>query len=812
MKMKSVSPWLLLLLAAIGLFACSGGSSSTTAGGSGGSTTALVVAEKVSVVDAQSSGQSPELLRADTVKPLKIGAFKVKSVDQLPAGSDYNQDVTHVYVEERSTENLNVVNEILCMMGQTKYDAMLNTGAYHAQVDTNQCRSNKSDASQAGQESQNQSSGSSMPKYAMWTVESSRADNNSPQMVKAWVHEDAQGNEPAKVIFASAVITEGRSASNPYGIFTMHFRGAPASNLSQTMFRGTLKAERDLATGKVLLKFVESGTHGPYTQSSEVTLDRSTDGATGAGSLHSSMTQDVGGNPVTMEKGFNFAYNPSKFLRKDTSNATEVCLSRTLFHESAWRYSLYNSTDGSRVTRNSGFPIQKDNAYGWVGYWGLWLPEGVTVNNGDTVNKHDYTNNTDTPYTVVKSGGKLKKHTKKSIILGDIKNIPLIWGECTGQGVCVNYQVLWTGTVFNKIAQQDQNNPTWASISPAVALDMSQLNWGELNFWSQSLGGQIRVKLNTDPNSTDPHCTLVSGKYDCSAVGIVANSTPVVFYEEDIMYPTDTVPATLACYDNCPQATAAGVDTSNPFFPFDPTTAKNYTFDTTAMVLKYQGNAVIQNAAIANYTWGIMSGPLFDPTSANLALLACDWDSNQTCGWKAWSELPVFYSWETGLNDWNKFTALQDAGGNVVKFDPPLQVEYIHAQTDSSAPDYQYNGSKFYLEYNGFGNLHGIPGKCVSMDTGLAVDCKDAGPGSPIRWVAAFTIANGAEATNASNTYYIKALEKSQMMRQDPAGCADLSSSLISYSLPTLDEWRDPNIGDEPVVTSPPAVIGGVVQ
>ncbi len=206
-----------------------------------------------------------------------------------------------------------------------------------------------------------------------------------------------------------------------------------------------------------------------------------------------------------------------------------------------------------------------------------------------------------------------------------------------------------------------------------------------------------------------------------------------------------------------------------------------------------------------------MTGAMFEPTTANLDLLKCDWDPSQTCGWKAWSELPVFYTWETGLNDWNKFTVLQDAGGTVLKFDPPLQITYLHSQTDSSAPDYKYNGSKFFLEYAGFGNLQGIPGKCVNMDTGLETDCSSGGDNS-IQWVAAFTIPNGATASDGTNTYYIKALEKSQRMKQDPAGCSDLTASLVSYTLPTIADWVDPNIGEEPSVTTPPAVIGGIVQ
>jgi hypothetical protein len=98
------------------------------------------------------------------------------------------------------------------------------------------------------------------------------------------------------------------------------------------------------------------------------------------------------------------------------------------------------------------------------------------------------------------------------------------------------------------------------------------------------------------------------------------------------------------------------------------------------------------------------------------------------------------------------------------------------------------------------------------MDTGLEADCSSGGPNSSIQWVAAFTIPNGATATDDVNTYFIKALEKSQRMKQDPAGCADLTGSLGNYTLPTIADWVDPAIGDEPSVTAAPAVIGGIVQ
>jgi len=87
----------------------------------------------------------------------------------------------------------------------------------------------------------------------------------------------------------------------------------------------------------------------------------------------------------------------------------------------------------------------------------------------------------------------------------------------------------------------------------------------------------------------------------------------------------------------------------------------------------------------------------------------------------AWGELPEFYTWETGANDWNQFTALKDpATLEFEKFDPPLQVKYVHYWDPAGDPT---DTSLFYLEYSGFGNLWGIPGHCVDRDSGEEVPC-----------------------------------------------------------------------------------------
>ncbi len=133
----------------------------------------LIVTDKVSVVTPQTQSSvsgKPQLAGKQSIAPLLFGAV----LSDLTASSDYVNDKVSVYVNERSLESFRSVNEILCMIRQSRYDLMLNKGPYRAQVDKNLCSSNRDSASSAGQSSTDQSSGSTMPQYETWTVDSYR--------------------------------------------------------------------------------------------------------------------------------------------------------------------------------------------------------------------------------------------------------------------------------------------------------------------------------------------------------------------------------------------------------------------------------------------------------------------------------------------------------------------------------------------------------------------------------------------------------------------------------------------------------------
>jgi len=799
--MKRVIGFLAMFLAMIGLLSScggGGGSAGSAGGDAAGPASALTVAEKVSVVDAQSEGGSgaPARIRA-AVRALS-----------LPADSDYNTDRATVYVQEQSVQSFNTVNEILCMVAQTRYDAMLNLGPYKAQIDMNLCKG-KDSASAGAQQSANQSSGANMPNYAFWTVDVSRDDNSAPQIIKVWIHEPSEGDyDPDKLIYAKAVITEGTSATNPYGLFTINFDGYPVVNgvpSSQSMFNGILKTE--MSNGKVLLKFFQTSSFEGNSGSEAAALDRSADGTSGGGTIQSLQL-----SPSPRTKTFDIAYNSSNFHRVNAAAGKDFCLSRTTFDESAWRYGVYDS-NGARVLRNSGFPVRfsqsGQDVHGYIGYYGSWFPGDVTLSTGDSVYKQSYgPGGTEVRYEVLTAGGKLRKHSRSLLTLADITGIPLDYMEWTGTGNDNQYRVLWNGATFTKVAQMNKTNWTWENLSSTVDIDLATLKFSELNFFSQALSGNVQIKLQgCSHNDGGTPSNPSDDTFSCTA----DDSTPVVSYSDVAVDPSDTVPATLACFENCPDI--SNLDGSNPFLPFtgyqpvapSSATYTPYTFDNANMVLKSGSTAVVASTLDNAFQWGLMSGPLFDPSTANLDLLRCPWDNN-TCPWQAMSNLPVFYSWETGPNNWNHLVAVKDpAQSTFVKFDPPLVLQYSHTGNG-------YTNAKFSLQYDGFGNLNGIPGKCVNMDTGANADCSQGGPGSSIRWVPEFTIPDGSVLTEGSNTYYAKALEKEQRMKKELGACVSLPVTSYADQLPTASDWTDPALGTEPDVTGAPAVIGGVLQ
>ena len=787
----------------------------SAASGSG----AITLSSKVSMVEAKSTDSTART------------AFATVSTDNLSSTSDYKVDKTQTFVYEKSADALETVNNILCMIGQTRADLMVNTGNYKAQVDENKCSERSGDSK------------SNNPSYKMFVVNSSRADGE-PMVVKLWVPNDNG------LIYAKAKVWQPPSDDYPVGHFKLNFKGLQGETATGTQFmNGYMRTRRIGSTST--LQFWNPEKRGSTTYDYSVTANFNTDG-TGSGitTMPQRVCNESGCSFTGSQKTYNVSVGDGYFYKQKTitdsaGNATPdnaTCLDRNKYLKSAWRYGMYNkgtNTDnGSRVEINSGFPIKASNNsvdyYGYIGYHGLWMPTEAGVADNSTVYKLDFSGGSDQAgdnYTVRSWGGKLIKYTKNTITLGSIKNIPLNWYD---NSAGYEKRVFWNGTNFTVDAYRNSSTDwQWADMTTTTfTLTASNAEHG-FHFYSQALGGdgQIVLVYSTSTRGGGP-------------TQQPTDDSSVIFNTQEPVFPGDTVPTTLACYENClnPGTIATGSDSwgasssiylSNKWLGWDSSanawamgsgrhdnaSAPDpyiYTWDntTSGMVLQYDNGTktdVLLGSANSNLSWGARSGIMFDnSTAANFTALQCSWDNTKICPYKARGSLSTFYVWQTGPDAWDKLTVLVASDNSSVKFDPPMMVKYTHSGTKSNSGK-SYDNATFYLEYGGHGDLWGVPSFCVDSKTGGKTSCANDGS---TRWVPEFVIKKASLVTqvkDSSTQYLVKPLEVEQTMRKTSTAsvCTDAGLSLGGVSLPDSEPYSDPNIGERPPVEGPPAVIAG---
>jgi len=771
---------------------------------------AISLSAKVSVVEPKTSDST-----ARTANAIDATGFATTA--------DYNLDESSTFVFEQSADVLDTVNEILCMIGQSRPDLMLNEGNYNAQIDANKCGAADGDSQ------------SNAPDYQMWTVNGSRSEGE-PMIVKAWVPKGAD-----TTINALMKVYRKPSTEYPIGFFKMNFKFVNTDGTESR--KGYMRTKK--TDGGTQLVFYQPMKAGGTTFDYSVKVNFNSDGSgTGA----TSMPNWTGNNQAEGNKTFQVAYNSSYFYKQKTLNGTAsdaVCLDRNKYMKSAWNYGMYDS-NGARVDISSGFPISatvsNTKYHGYIGYHGLWMPSEASIGDNSTVYKMDFSNpeSEGTAYTVRKFGGKLMKYTKKTITLGSIKKIPLNWWDNSD---AAEKRVFWDGS--NLKADAKRVNGQWTDITEeTITLTATNASYG-FNFWSRALGGDGQIVL-----------TYPSQGFG-SAPDNLTDNTSVIFNIQDPVFPGDSVPSTLACYSNCPNPStiATGYDyygasssiyhgkhnnwlgwdqdnnrwsqngnISNSSYhgEFDNSSSPSpytYTFDNTTngMVLKYGGTDVMLSSENSNLPWGARSGVLFDNSTfdndtsarqADVASLLCSWDTTKICPWQARGGLSTFYVWETGHQSWNQLAVLVGSDNSSVKFDPPMIVKYTHSGTKSNSGK-SYDGSAFYLEYGGIGDLHGIPSFCVNRITGEKGNCDQNS-----RWVNEFVIPAASlaiQAKDGTTEYVIKPLEIEQTMKKasSAATCTGAGLSLGTVSLPDSSGWVDPDIGDKPTVTGPPSVVAG---
>lgn len=754
-----------LLIGSLTLLAASCGSSSDS---SGGAIVGLSMPDAMDLVGVDATTAGSSVAAGATVNPAVT----------FPASSDYNTDEVHAYMWDETTEPLDIINDILTSVGQTRADLFVNQGAYIALVEE------VGGGDDSGGSDTGQSSGGNATELEPWILNATRATATAPQIVRFWISQEEDfgpGGTVESTIYGRASIAEEPSASNPYGDFSMDFGFVDDSDDS-LLQRGSLRTTT-ASGGQLGFTFMMEDVAGFFGDDTRVAVLTNADQT--AGIAHMDVpNHDAAGGPGPSTTQFTLAYNEDYFLRSDGTN-TEL-LDRNSFVRNTWGYNLYYAADGNghtageRVDIEGGFPFIYDNSgtndYGWVDYWGIWTADPSALVDGTTVTRDDGTGTQN--YTVLRAPGKLVKVTKREVPLAELDGEAFeYWDWMTGDQFLVQYT--HGTTTFTKIAERNIENWEWEDLTPTEDLTINANEY--YGFWSQALGGSLDF-IGGDTAMIAREQTFVSGEdifnggtsltlygmSDCLRAGITTNQA-----ENGTIFLSDVA---------------------------DPNNAHEYTFLKSSRALQYGGEnvglAATADPSSGNYTWGMQSGPLSATDPVTLGI---------TDAWEMW-DLNEYYYYETGPNEWNQFATLITSGGDPVQFDSPISFMYTHATANDADDNATHDGKKIFLTYGGERNLWGIPGE--------AKDTNDDGTGD--RWYPLFSLKDGTVLGPTGTEFVVKAVDMELFMTvsADPIPTA-LQTALdgaSSLTLPTLTNWTDPTGVAKPTVTDEPAVVAGVVQ
>ena len=713
----------------------------------------------------------------------------------MPATAPYLTDPQSEYVQDQTAEGISSLNMVLCVIGSMDAGAMVNAGPYIALVDMNKCDSKQGSSGAAG-----------ATNYATATLDVTRTSNADPMIGKVWLSM-TEGEGGTTKVYAYLSATQSPTAAQPYGLFRMDYLGKKDG---VTAFNGYIDSQ---ATS------ISQFETGPNSNNTAMAL--------------SAGTTNSGSGTIASEGGtsYDFAYNANYFRRSDGTN--DQCFDRAKANAqiSVWQYGTYNANDGSRVDlAHPGFPIRAtysgSSYFGFANYWGINF-DGLDLNSiadarpitGLAVT--DQRPNNTTSYAVAKVGGKLTKWTQQATTLDSLNNIPLnmgadLTGLTTGNSAVTGFQnwvIQWSSANqnFTVIGTQQcsSNGCVQSGILPVAVINSSAFANTPISGYANSYGGNINIAPTGSAHTP---------------------ADTVYYYAQSTVIP-GSASLQLYCLNQCPtavslaafqtgdaQTTPYGNGTAQQWFSAPIANTVSYLFDVGGLEDTSAGTAVpivLESSSAypsgSQYAQnGINTGRLFDSP-----LLAANCPAGTPAQTVCEPANPAtYYNWVTGTQQWQQSLWLTNQN-TIVAFDAPQNIAYT-VPADSSYGSYA--GVPILLQFNGYGNLSGIPGNCVDPVNNAAVDCSTRNA----RYVPQFSIPDGATMTLAtpSTPLIVKALNAEIRLKNLGASASSACASmpLTPVTLPS-GGTHDPSdaadteyLGTMPAVTAAPAVIDGVVQ
>jgi hypothetical protein len=751
------------------------------------------------------------------------------------------------WLQERSTEGVDFASMVLCLIKATGADlgTQINKGPYLASVTKNGCEKNKTPSSSATD------GANTGIQYEFFVINSTSDGTNLD--VKLWVpyNKDVDTDSQKKEIRARFIFPLNRLGSD-IGFSEMYFKGLTtdeAGNVtsSKPMMYGFMKPET-VANGYKLI-YAERANWGSGEVENWLNLNRT---GTGTDVTLTGWTQNAiwsNSDGKDMPATFVVAANQNEILRQQTFKGVTtapICFNRNSSKFNTWNYNLYDASTGLLVGANSNYQIHYGDYRGNYGSNNFWLPDAalqeIYSKSGKTadITLEDGASTKNATVTVSNGGlWKVKKTESKISELADMTFTTWITNT--------ESRIYW-----DKTAQKFKNEadgslltlPTWDTI------------W--LN------GSGVSYVVRAPKTSVTDNNGWTSSQVNWAGL---TNDSKVVYRQETRVSETELLSIngkTLNCVANCPfWKTDAPNSTSTQIYnqsAWDVTKAvNNKTFN---------GNSNYEAGKAYQYTYNHVQRKLFNTDTAYAAsaieiggdlrtnwkstdnaknintgalvldqdhpLLTdvipnsrCSWDNsgNQryVCGWDYENSLTEYYYWRSGEYQWDKQWTVKIDGVPPTLSDP-INVKYTcPAGRTDCAP-----GSKLVLNYNGPGQLWGIPNRCVSADDyTVTVDCNDNTINK--QWLNKFNLTTSpvnadkttdkvVKVSDASKEYWILPQGSGEWYNKKGAGTA----ADCSVTLPTgtaqpinVDTYYKPtmtDIGNPPINfrTTPVSIQNGV--
>lgn len=721
------------------------------------------------------------------VEPVESPSTLPATASNLPPNSPYVTDPQFTSVYDPSLEPLELINRILCAVQNVGATELVNEGPYIAQIDFDSC-GNGGDAGAS-----DPGSAEAASSFQLWTVRSDRASNGADQQVYLWIP-PMDGN-PMDILVDMA-ISRGAGDGSPLGIWSMSYAGvAPGDLITAPSMLGSL-ATVSTIPGLIGFQFYEvmgdvnvAPGANERAQDLRVSVAMESDLTTGVARIRDQRRENYSGDTGILDTEFHVAFDDTHFLREIVDGGVGdggVVYHRDQFSENVWRYGLYHNDGpnaGERVVRNAGFGIQDvQGNHGYVGYYGLWGEDDGDFSHGATVTRNVPGSATPETYTMFVSPGKLRKYSRQDLLLTDAGGYTFEWGSfdaISGDPMLylVEYDTMTMQWIV--IGERGYDDEQFTAVDPAEVINTATEQY--LHLWSQALGG----------NASYVHGETFLSYFTNQVVG-----------DSDEFFGTGTeleLFGFVQCLDTAISGSDAEAGDVYMADAPDVATPHRFEFDRADLTLRHDTDgmgtlAVVGLAAGQEITsgpnqWGMQSGPLVTSTAGF------------TNVWDVWNATE-FYQYETGPNEWNRFVGVQDLQGALVEFDPPLTLTYTHTTANDRNDDATYDGFTYLLQYNGFGDLGGLPYTGVDLN----------GDMEPDRYYPEIALEDGVT-LGASDEYIVKALEIEQSLLEDGAYAGSLAlTNVPTMVLPDPANWVAPTNGDAPVVTDPPKVIDGELQ